>query len=44
MTDLLNGYKWTMGQYLRPLPIKQFMQTAPDGATVALSPLYQNPY
>lgn len=44
MTDLLDGYKWTMAQYLRPLPIKQFMLTAPDGATVALSPLYQNPY
>lgn len=44
MTDLLSGYKWTMGQYLRPLPIKQFMLTAPDGSTVALSPLYQNPY
>lgn len=44
MTDLVDGYKWTMAQYLRPLPIKQFMLTAPDGATVALSPLYQNPY
>lgn len=44
MTDLLDGYKWTMAQYLRPLPIKQFMLTAPDGTTVALSPLYQNPY
>jgi len=44
MTDMADGYKWTMAQYLRPLPIKQFMLTAPDGATVALSPLYQNPY
>lgn len=44
MTGMEDGYKWTMAQYLRPLPIKQFMLTAPDGATVALSPLYQNPY
>ncbi len=43
-TNVLDGLKWSMAQYLRPIPIKQMMLTSPDGKTVADSPLYQNPY
>lgn len=43
-SNAYNGYKWAMAHYLRPLPVKQFLLTAPDGATVGDSPLYQNPY
>lgn len=39
-----NGFTWAMAQYLQPLPIRQFLLTASDHATPALSPLYQNPY
>lgn len=39
-----DGLKWTMAHYLSPMPVKQMMLTAPDGATVTLSPLYQNPF
>ncbi len=39
-----DGYRWFMAQYLQPMPIKQLQLTAPDYATVARSPLYQNPY
>lgn len=39
-----DGLKWHLAHYLSPLPIKQLMLTSSDGATVAQSPLYQNPY
>lgn len=39
-----NGLTWHMAHYLQPLPLRQFLLTAPDHASVALSPLYQNPY
>lgn len=39
-----NGLTWHMAHYLQPLPIKQFLLTATDHASVDLSPLYQNPY
>lgn len=39
-----NGFTWSMAQYLQPLPIKQFLLTAADHASVDQSPLYQNPY
>lgn len=39
-----DGYTWALAQYLQPLPIKQFLLTASDHASVELSPLYQNPY
>lgn len=41
---VVNGLTWHMAHYLQPMPIKQMMLTAPDGSTVADSPLYQNPY
>lgn len=43
-SNVFDGYKWAMAHYLYPLPVKQFLLTAPDGATIADSPLYQNPY
>ena len=43
-SEVMDGLKWTMAHYLNSLPIKQFMLTAPDGATITDSPLYQNPY
>lgn len=39
-----NGFTWAMAQYLQPMPIKQFLLTATDHASVDQSPLYQNPY
>lgn len=39
-----NGLHWMMAHYLEPLPIKQFLLTATDHASVDQSPLYQNPY
>ncbi len=43
--DLLyDGMTWSMAQYLQPMPLRQFMLTAPDHKTYADSPLYQNPY
>ena len=39
-----NGYTWKMAHYLQPLPIRQFLLTAPDHASIDQSPLYQNPY
>ena len=39
-----DGLTWRMGHYLEPLPIRQFLLTADDHATIKLSPLYQNPY
>lgn len=38
------GFTWRMAHYLNPIMIKQFLITSPDGATIADSPLYQNPY
>ena len=39
-----SGYTWAMAQYLQPLPIKEFLLTASDHASLDKSPLYQNPY
>ena len=39
-----DGLTWRMAHYLKPIMIKQFMTTAPDGTSVSESPLYQNPY
>lgn len=39
-----DGYTWAMAQYLQPLPIKEFLLTASDHASLDKSPLYQNPY
>ena len=41
---LYKGMTWSMAQYLQPMPLRQFMLTAPDHKTYADSPLYQNPY
>ena len=41
---LYNGLTWSMAQYLQPMPLRQFMLTAPDHKTYGDSPLYQNPY
>ncbi len=43
-SEVLDGLKWTMAHYLRPMPIKEMMLTAPDAVTVADSPIYQNPF
>ncbi len=39
-----DGFTWHMAHYLEPLPLRQFLLTASDYASVELSPLYQNPY
>ena len=39
-----NGYGWHLAHYLNPIAVKHFQVTAPDGSTVADSPIYQNPY
>lgn len=39
-----NGLTWHMAHYLQPLPLRQFLLTASDYASIDLSPLYQNPY
>lgn len=39
-----DGLAWNMGHYLQPLPLRQFLLTAPDHKTMSESPLYQNPY
>lgn len=41
---LYDGLTWSMAQYLQPLPLRQFMLTAPDHVTKEDSPMYQNPY
>ena len=42
--EYYNGLTWHMAHYLQPLPLRQFLLTAPDHATMEDSPLYQNPY
>lgn len=42
--DFADGLTWRMAHYLDPLPLKQFMLTSPDYASVEQSTLYQNPY
>ncbi len=39
-----DGLTWHMAHYLQPLPLRQFLLTASDHATIEKSPLYQNPY
>ncbi len=43
-SEVMGGLKWTMAQYLRPVPIKEMMLTAPDHTTPSLSIIHQNPY
>ena len=38
------GLTWRMAYYLQPLPLRQFLLTAPDHASIDQSPMYQNPY
>ena len=38
-----DGLSWHSAHYLNPIGANNFMLTAPDGATPALSPIYQNP-
>lgn len=42
--SFFNGLTWHMAHYLEPLPLRQFLLTASDHATISESPLYQNPY
>lgn len=42
--DFADGLTWRMAHYLDPLPLKQFLLTSPDYASVDQSTLYQNPY
>ena len=39
-----NGLTWRLAHYLKPVMVKQFMVTSPDGSSIEQSPLYQNPY
>lgn len=39
-----NGFVWHIAHYLEPIAIKNFQITSSDGATIANSPIYQNPY
>lgn len=39
-----DGLIWRMAHYLQPIPLRQFLLTATDHASMELSPLYQNPY
>jgi len=43
-SEVKDGLKWSMAHYLRPVPIKQLMLTAPDHQTTTESIMYQNPY
>ncbi len=42
--NFYDGLTWKMAHYLEPLPLRQFLLTAPDHATMSESPMYQNPY
>ena len=42
--NFYNGLTWKMAYYLDPLPLRQFLLTTPDHATMSSSPMYQNPY
>lgn len=39
-----DGCTWHLAHYLKPVMIKQFLITSPDGKTVEQSTIYQNPY
>lgn len=43
-SEVMDGYTWSLAQYLDPIMIKQFLLTSSDGVTISTSPLYQNPY
>lgn len=43
-SNYINGFTWHLAHYLQPLPIKEFLLTATDHASIDQSPLYQNPY
>lgn len=38
-----NGLNFTEAHYLTPIAISHFLISAPDGATISESPIYQNP-
>lgn len=38
------GLYWKMGHYLNPIGAREFLKTAPDGASKETSPIYQNPF
>lgn len=40
---VVDGYKWTMAQYLSPIAAQHFLITSSDGTDVSTSPIYQNP-
>lgn len=40
---VFGGYKWAMAHYITPIAIQHFLVTSDDGASVASSPIYQNP-
>ncbi|SFZ94086.1 Starch-binding associating with outer membrane [Flaviramulus basaltis] len=40
---VVDGYKWTMAQYLSPIAAEHFLITSSDGADASSSPIYQNP-
>ena len=42
--NFYDGLTWKMAHYLEPLPLRQFLLTAPDHSTMSKSPMYQNPY
>ena len=42
--NFTDGLTWHMAHYLQPLPLRQFLLTSSDHASVDKSTLYQNPY
>lgn len=42
--SFVKGLTWHMAHYLQPIPVRQFLLTASDYASVEKSVLYQNPY
>lgn len=42
--NFYGGLTWKMAYYLEPIPLRQFLLTASDHATMSTSPMYQNPY
>jgi len=41
--EYYNGFNFCQAHYLDPISIQHFLITAPDGQTIADSPIYQNP-
>lgn len=38
-----NGFYFRTAHYLEPIAVQNFLNTAPDGASIEQSPIYQNP-